>query len=87
MQNSKRYRFWGQALQKRACRFQKDRVLCLQRKPIFATLSRLKSVPVHIVPRSGTQKIIEKKTEPDDFKGISRFGVLDNILGRLAATF
>ena len=45
------------------------------------------NVPIPVVPRSGTQKIIEKKTEPDDFKGISRLGVLDNILGRLAATF
>ena len=47
----------GQAFLK-ACRFQKDRVLCLYSLPILTLFHGLLNVPVHIVPRSGTQNII-----------------------------
>ena len=50
----------GQAFLK-ACRIQKDRVLCLQAKPRFMLFHGCKNVPVLVVPRSGTQKMIPKK--------------------------
>ena len=57
------HRFWGQALQKRDCGFQKGKALCLHRKPIFILFHNFRSIPVLIVPRSGTQKIIKKYKE------------------------
>ena len=56
----KKLKSLGQAFLK-ACRIQKDRVLCLQAKPRFMLFHGCKNVPVLVVPRSGTQKMILKK--------------------------
>ena len=56
----KRLKSLGQAFLK-ACRIQKDRVLCLQAKPRFMLFHGCKNVLVLVVPRSGTQKMIPKK--------------------------
>ena len=53
-------RFWGQALQKRACRIQKDSVLCLHPLPVFTLFHSFKNVPVCVVPQSGTPKYCPK---------------------------
>ena len=53
-------RFWGQALQKRACRFQKGKALCLHTKPMRKRFHNFQSIPISIVLRSKTQKIIQK---------------------------
>ena len=50
----------GQAFLK-ACRIQKDRVLCLHPLPILTLFHCFRNVPVHIVQRSGTQNIVQKE--------------------------
>ena len=38
------HRFWGQALQKRACGFQKGKALCLHPEPIFTLFHNFRSL-------------------------------------------
>ena len=54
-------RFWGQALQKRACGCREGKALRLHPLPILTLFHRFRNVPVHIVPRSGTQNIVQKE--------------------------
>ena len=69
---SVKYRFWGQALQKRACGCPEGKDLGLHKKPIFMEFSQLKNVPVHIVPRSGTQNVIQKIKKSSEIESAVR---------------
>ena len=43
------------------CRFQKDRVLCLHPKPTRNLFHDFQSLSISVVPRSGTQNIVQKE--------------------------
>ena len=43
------------------CRFQKDRVLCLHPKPMRNLFHDFQSLSISVVPRSGTQNIVQKE--------------------------